>query len=146
MKKYSVGLTTGVFDLFHVGHLNILKKCQSPVRCPNCWRQHRRVRASIQTKKTPVIPFADRKAIVEALQYVDLVVPQTSHESKLKMIDNHNIDVMFHGSDWKGSPTFNKLEAEFKRRKVDIVYFDYTAGVSSTKLVETIQQEPRLVV
>ncbi|EUJ30238.1 adenylyltransferase/cytidyltransferase family protein [Listeria cornellensis] len=144
MKKYSVGLTTGVFDLFHVGHLNILKnaKAQCDILIVGVSTDEF---VQAYKHKTPVIPFADRKAIVEALQYVDLVVPQTSHESKLNMIDNHNIDVMFHGSDWKGSPTFNKLEAEFKRRAVEVVYFDYTAGVSSTKLVETIQQETSLV-
>ncbi|MBC1233467.1 adenylyltransferase/cytidyltransferase family protein [Listeria booriae] len=145
MKKYRIGLTTGVFDLFHIGHLNILKNAKS--QCDILIvgvSTDEFVQAYKQ--KTPVIPFEDRKQIVEALKYVDLVVPQTSHESKLQMIDNHNVDVMFHGNDWKGSPTFNKLEAEFKRRDVDIVYFDYTAGVSSTKLVETIQQETVLVV
>ncbi|MBC1317120.1 adenylyltransferase/cytidyltransferase family protein [Listeria booriae] len=137
MKKYSIGYTTGVFDLFHIGHLNILKKAKE--QCDT-------LIVGISTDefvqdykhRPPIIPFADRKEIIEALKYVDLVVAQTSHESKLHMIEKHNINVMFHGSDWMGTPTFNKLEVEFKRHGVEIVYFDYTEGISSTKLRETI--------
>ncbi|MBC1501142.1 adenylyltransferase/cytidyltransferase family protein [Listeria weihenstephanensis] len=139
MKKYRVGYTTGVFDLFHIGHLNILRKAKE--QCDT-------LIVGVSTdefvqsykKKTPVIPFIERKAIIEALRYADIVVPQTSHESKLSMIGKYNINVMFHGSDWKGTPTFNKLEAEFMRRSVEIVYFDYTEGVSSTKLLESIKK------
>lgn len=144
MKKYSIGLTTGVFDLFHVGHLNILKnaKAQCDILVVGVSTDE-----FVQSykNKTPVIPLVDRMAIVEALQYVDIVVPQMNHESKLSMIDNYNIEVMFHGNDWKGSPTFNKIEGELKRRAVEVVYFDYTLGVSSSKLVETIQEERKLI-
>ncbi|MHC5251602.1 adenylyltransferase/cytidyltransferase family protein [Listeria kieliensis] len=139
MKKYKVGLTTGVFDLFHVGHLNILKQAKD--QCDF-------LIVGVSTdefveaykNKTPVVPFEDRKTIVEAQRDVDLVIPQTSHASKLDIIDNYDVEVMFHGNDWKGSSTFVELERELKRRNVDTVYFEYTAGVSSTQLIERIKQ------
>lgn len=134
--RYKIGYTSGVFDMFHIGHLNLLKrakdKCEilivgiSTDELVESYKHHR-----------PVIPYEERKAIVEALKYVDKVVPQ---ESMDKMIAWHNLhfDVMFHGSEWQGTELYNKYEKEFAEVGVTIEYLPHTEGISSTMLREKI--------
>ena len=83
--------------------------------------------------KKPVVSYDDRKAIVEAIRYVDQVVPQTSMD-KLAAWERYHFDVVFHGDDWKGSTMYEVIEEQFKRVGVDMVYFPYTQGTSSTIL------------
>jgi glycerol-3-phosphate cytidylyltransferase len=138
MKKYKVGYTTGVFDLFHIGHLNILKR--SKEQCA-----HLIVGVSTDEvvqgykKKTPVIPFEERIAIVEAIKYVDEVVPQTSMD-KFTAWENLKFDAIFHGDDWKGSKMYEEIEKKLNDVGVEIVYFPYTKGTSSTKLGDVLTQ------
>jgi glycerol-3-phosphate cytidylyltransferase len=75
---------------------------------------------------------------VEAIKYVDEVVPQTSRD-KLEALKRLGFDVMFVGDDWKGSPLFTETEKAFKQYGVDMVYFPYTGGTSSTLLTKTLQ-------
>ncbi len=137
-KKYKVGYTTGVFDLFHVGHLNILKRAKE--QC-----EHLIVGVStdknVQSykKKTPIIPFEERVAIVEALKYVDEVVPQTNMD-KFKAWENLKFDAIFHGDDWKGSEMYKEIERKFNAVGVEMVYFPYTKGTSSTLLADVLAQ------
>lgn len=136
MKKYKVGYTTGVFDMFHIGHLNILRRAKEQceylivgVSTDELVQEYK--------KKTPVIPFEERCEIVQAIDCVDKVVSQENRD-KFWAWKQLNFDVMFVGDDWKGKPLFIEVEAEFKRVGVDVVYFPYTRDTSSTILREKL--------
>lgn len=130
MKPYKVGYTTGVFDLFHVGHLNILKRAKE-------YCDHLIVGVSTDElvmeykHKKPVITFKDRVEIIEGIKYVDQVVPQINR-NKFAAWEKLKFDVMFVGDDWRGSSLFTEVEQKFNDVGVDVVYFPYTPGVSST--------------
>lgn len=134
MKKYKIGYTTGVFDMFHIGHLNILRRAKE--QC-----EHLIVGVStddvVESYKhhLPVIPYADRAAIVSAIQYVDKVVPQKSMD-KFDAWRELHFDVMFHGSEWKNTDLYNDYERRFAEVGVEIVYLPHTDGISSTMLRE----------
>lgn len=136
MKKYKVGYTTGVFDLFHIGHLNILKKAKEQCEYLIVGVSTDELVKSYK-KKTPVIPFEERIVIVESIKYVDEVVPQTSMD-KLASWERLKFDVLFHGDDWKGSKMYEEIENKFKRLGVSIVYFPYTKGTSSTIICDLL--------
>ena len=137
MKKYRVGYTTGVFDLFHIGHLNILRRAKEQCEYLIVGVSTDEVVQSYKNK-VPVVPFAERIEIVRAMKYVDEAVPQTSM-NKLEAWEKLHFDVMFHGSDWKNSDMYNKLAEEFANVGVDVVFLPHTEGVSSTMRTETIQ-------
>ena len=101
MKKYKIGYTTGVFDLFHIGHLNILKRAKEQCDYLIVGVSTDEL-VKLYKNKTPVIPFNERVAIVEAIKYVDKVVTQTSMD-KLVAWNELHFDAMFHGDDWKNS-------------------------------------------
>ena len=136
MKKYGVGYTTGVFDMFHIGHLNILKKAKEQCEYLIVGVSTDELVKSYK-HKSPIIPFCDRKAIVEAIRYVDKVVPQNSME-KLKAVKELHADAVFVGSDWKGTDTWNGYEREFAQINCVVVYLDHTDGISSTILRERL--------
>ena len=95
---------------------------------------------SYQVKhKKAVIPFEERCAIVEAIRYVDKVVPQVSMD-KVQAWNEYQFNVMFVGDDWKGTEKWNKYEEQFKELGVEIVYFPYTKGTSSTLINETLNK------
>lgn len=135
-KKYKIGYTTGVFDMFHIGHLNILKRAKE--QC-----EYLIVGVSIDElvenykHKTPIIPFEERVAIVEAIKYVDKVVPQYSMD-KFVAWEKLRFDVIFHGDDWKGSDMYNEIEKKFGEVGVNIVFLPHTDGTSSTLLSEKL--------
>ena len=134
MKKYKIGYTTGVFDMFHIGHLNLLKRAK--VQC-----EYLIVGVSTDEvvqnykHKTPIIPFEERSAIVSAIKYVDKVVPQISMDKMMAYNELH-FDVLFHGSDWKGSDMYNRIADEFSSIGVDVVFLPHTDGISSTYIRE----------
>lgn len=138
MKKYKIGYTAGVYDLFHVGHLNLLKRAKE--QCEYLIVAVTVDELTSYKHKTAVIPFEDRIQIVEAIRYVDKAVPQVSMD-KMAAWEKYHFDVMFVGDDWKGTEKWNKLEDEFKKKGVDIVYFPYTKKVSSTMLREKIKNK-----
>lgn len=137
MKKI-VGYTTGVFDLFHIGHLNILKKAKE-----NC--DYLIVGVSTDElvqeykNKSPVIPYWQRAEIVKAIRYVDQVVPQTNM-NKVEAWEEYKFNRIFLGDDWKGSDKWNKIENDFKKVGVEILYFSYTKNISTTLLKEKIKK------
>lgn len=136
MKKYKVGYTTGVFDMFHIGHLNILKKAKE--QCDYLIVGVSTDELVFNYKnKYPIIPYEERVEIVKAIEYVDEVVGQTNR-NKFEAWENLKFDVMFVGNDWKGSRLFTNLELEFREVGVEIVYFEYTNHISSTILREKI--------
>ena len=138
MKKYKIGYTTGVFDMFHIGHLNILKRAKE--QC-----EYLIVGVStdegVETykNKRPVIPFEERIAIVEAIRYVDKVVPQISMD-KMEAYNALKFDALFHGSDWKGSNMYEKIVADFEKVGVDVVFLPHTDGISSTIIREKVNK------
>lgn len=136
MKKYKIGYTTGVFDLFHIGHLNILKKAKEQCEYLIVGVSTDELVMSYK-HKLPVIPFSDRKAIVEAIRYVDRVIPQSSME-KLEVVERLHADAVFVGSDWKGTDSWNGYEREFAQAGCEVVYLDHTDGISSTILRERL--------
>ena len=132
-----VGYTTGVFDLFHIGHLRLLKRAKRHcdylivgVSTDDFVKSYKH--------KTPVIPLSDRLEIVSSVKYVDEVVVQTSRDKKSQF---HDIcyDILFVGDDWKGDPVWKDLEAYLARFGANIQYFKYTDHVSSTKLTKLLQ-------
>ncbi len=135
--KYKVGYTTGVFDLFHIGHLNILQKAKEQCGYLIVGVSTDELVETYKNKK-PVIPFEERKRIVEAIKYVDRVVPQESLDKK-KAWEEWKFDVIFHGDDWKGSALYRETEQELGKCGVAIVYFPHTQGTSSTELAQKLR-------
>jgi glycerol-3-phosphate cytidylyltransferase len=127
-----VGYTTGVFDLFHIGHLNILKNAKN--QCDELIVGITTDELCFELKnKLPIIPFTERVAIVEALRIVDRVVPQASID-EIYDFKRYGFQKIFKGSDWQGSPKWNNLEVEFAQYGVEVVYFDYTETTSSSMI------------
>ncbi len=132
-----IGYTTGVFDMFHVGHLNLLRRARE---------QCDRLIVGVSTDEVvqeykrhpPIVCFEERVAIVKAIRYVDEVVPQTSMD-KFAAWQKLHFNRLFHGNDWKGSAMYNEVEAKLRAVGVDVVYFPYTQGTSSTLLAERLR-------
>ncbi len=131
-RRYHIGYTTGVFDLFHIGHLNILKRAKEKCDILIVGVSTDEVVEAYKHKK-PTIPFSERIEIVSAIKYVDLVVPQTNMD-KYAAWQKLHFDVIFHGSDWKDSDLYNKYRQDFSGTDVDMVFIPYTSGISSTKI------------
>ena len=133
-----IGYTTGVFDMFHIGHLNILRRAKE--QCDF-------LIVGVSTdelvehdkNKTPIISFEDRCAIVDAIKYVDKVVPQPD-KNKMAAWERYHFNKMFVGSDWKGTDTWNSFEKQFAPLGVEIIYLSHTDGVSSSMLRELISK------
>jgi glycerol-3-phosphate cytidylyltransferase len=137
-KKKVVGYTTGVYDLFHVGHLNLLRNAKSMCDI---------LIVGVSTDelvnykfKKAVIPFRERMEILRGIKYVDLVVPQYDMD-KIAAWEKLKFDIMFVGDDWHKNPKWEKIENEFKSKGVKIVYFPYTKGTSSTLINEVLAEE-----
>ncbi len=137
-KKYKIGYTTGVFDMFHIGHLNLLRRAKE--QC-----EYLIVGVSTDQlvmeykKKKPIICFEERIEIVSAIKVVDQVVPQLSM-NKVDAWKKYHFDALFHGSDWKNSDMYNKIIEEFEQIGVDVVFLPHTEGVSSTLLAEVLHK------
>ena len=139
MKKYKIGYTTGVFDMFHIGHLNILKRAKEQCDFLIVGVSTDEL-VQIYKHKTPVIPYTERSAIVESIKYVDKVVPQVD-KNKFGAWEKYKFDKMFVGSDWKDTPQWNSFEKQFEPIGVEIVYLKHTDGISSTILREKVLNE-----
>lgn len=138
-KKYKIGYTTGVYDMFHIGHLNILKKAKE--QCDYLIVGVTTDALSLERKgKKPVICQEERMAIVEAIRYVDRVVVQ-DHMDKIKPVREYQVDAVFVGSDWQGTPAWDEYEKEFAAIGCTVVYLDHTDGISSTILRERLNYQ-----
>jgi glycerol-3-phosphate cytidylyltransferase len=131
-KSYIIGFTSGVYDLFHIGHLNILKSAKSM-----CDKLIVGVSTDdlVQTykHKVPVIPFTERLEIVRSIKFVDSVVAQENMD-KMVLWEKLKYDIMFVGDDWQKTIKWKEIEIKFEIVGVKIVYFPYTEGTSSTKI------------
>ncbi len=136
MKKYKIGYTTGVFDMFHIGHLNILKHAKD--HCEKLIVGVTSDSLCLQRKnKLPIINEHDRMEIVAAIRYVDEVIPQTDMD-KLSAVKLIGADVVFVGSDWKGTDSWDRYEKEFASVGCEVVYLNHTDGISSSLLRERL--------
>ena len=136
-----IGYTTGVYDMFHIGHLNIIRrakeKCDYLIVGVSTDELVQR-----EKNKTPIIPYVDRAAIVGAIKYVDQVVPQED-KNKFGAWEKFHFNRMFVGSDWKGTDVWNSYEKQFEPIGVEIIYLDHTDGISSTILRDRLNEERR---
>lgn len=137
MEKKIIGYTTGVYDMFHIGHLNVIRRAKEQCDYLIVGVSTDEL-VQIDKGKTPVIPFEERIQIVAALRDVDEVVPQTDKD-KLAAWNKLHFDKMFVGSDWEGTPQWIKFEEQFAPLGVQIVYLPHTDGISSTKLTDVIK-------
>lgn len=125
--------------MFHIGHLNIIRRAKE--QC-----DYLIVGVStdenVQTykHKTPVIPYEQRKAIVEAIRYVDQVVPQENMD-KFAAWEKYHFDAIFHGDDWKGSDMYNEIEAKLKAVGCDMVFLPHTNGISTSEIYDKIHKK-----
>lgn len=139
MKKYKKGYTSGVYDMLHIGHINIFKNAKK--YCDYLLVAVSTDEVVIKNKnKEPIIPFKDRIEIVSSIKYVDEVVSQDSYDiqGKIDAVKKHNINVVFVGSDWKNTEKWNVIERELKNIGCDVVYLPHTDGISSTMLRKKI--------
>lgn len=131
-KKYKIGYTTGVYDMFHIGHLNVIRRAKD--QC-----EHLIVGVTtdelcyMRKKKYPIICEQDRVDIVKAIRYVDEVVLQENMD-KLSAVKKYHADAVFVGSDWKNTDAWKQYEKEFSDVGCTVVYLDHTDGISSTIL------------
>lgn len=132
-----IGYTAGVFDMFHIGHLNILKRAKE--QCDYLIVGVTTDQLCLERKKKlPVIRENDRIEIVRAIRYVDEAVFQEDM-NKRRAVEKFHVSKVFVGSDWKGTPSWERYEMEFAELGCRVVYLDYTQGISSTQLREHIQ-------
>lgn len=136
-----IGYTTGVYDMFHIGHLNILKKAKE--QCDYlivgvttdelCYARK---------KKYPIINQYDRLEIVDSIKYVDKAIFQENMD-KFQIVKKYGVDKVFVGSDWKGTASWDEYEKEFAKLGCSVVYFDHTDGISSTILRERLNGQEK---
>ena len=129
MKKYKRAITYGTFDLFHVGHLELLKRIKALAD---------EVYVGVSTDefngekgKRCIIPFEDRKSIIESIKYVDKSFPEFSWDQKAKDIDNFEIDLFVMGDDWRG-------KFDFLRSYCEVKYLKRTPAISSSDIKSQI--------
>ncbi|WP_298522465.1 adenylyltransferase/cytidyltransferase family protein [uncultured Methanobrevibacter sp.] len=140
-KKYKIGFTCGVFDLFHVGHLNLLENCKK--QCETlivglCTDEY----VEKVKHKDPVFSQEERFRILSALKMVDRVEYVSIEEVTDKELAQRifGFDVLFSGDDWKDTDRYLKTEKEFAKIGVSIEYLPYTKGISTTSIKESLKQ------
>lgn len=133
----NIGYTAGVFDLFHIGHLNLLKNARG--MCDKLIVGVTTDDLVLYKGKKAVIPFLERLEIVRNIKYVDAVVPQENMD-KLTMCKKLKASMLFVGDDWYNTQKWIDYERNFLKNKIKIVYFPYTKGISSTLLNETLKK------
>jgi glycerol-3-phosphate cytidylyltransferase len=132
-----IGYTSGVYDLFHIGHLNLLRNAKG--MCDKLIVGVTTDELVSYKNKKAVIPHNERMEIVRSIEYVDSVIPQENMD-KFEMWEKLKFNVMFVGDDWYKSEKWEELENKFKEVGVRIIFFPYTKGTSSTLLNETLKQ------
>ena len=142
-KKMKIGYTCGVYDLFHVGHLNLFERCKK--QCDYlivgvCDDEYVRTVKG----KEPVINEKDRARIVGALKVVDeaVIIDTKVTVDKMLALKKFGFNKLFVGDDWKGTPRFIETENQFKENQIDveILFLPYTKSVSTSKLREELKK------
>lgn len=130
-----IGYTAGVYDLFHIGHLTLLKNAKG--MCDKLIVGVTTDELVLYKGKHAVIPFSERIEIVRSIKYVDAAVAQSDMD-KLTMCKKLDASILFVGDDWYNTPKWREYEVEFAKNSIKIVYFPYTKGTSSTLLNQTL--------
>ena len=131
-----IGYTAGVYDLFHIGHLNLLKNAKG--MCDKLIVGVTVDELVSYKNKKAFIPYEERIEMVRSCKYVDAVVPQENMD-KLSMCKKLGASYLFVGDDWYGTEEWENYEREFKENNIKIIYFPYTNGISSTKIREILK-------
>lgn len=136
VQKYKIGYTDGVYDLFHIGHLNMIeaakKQCEYlivGVHSDEVVKQYK--------YHYPIIPETERARIIGAIKGVDKVVINDVRD-KLILLERYRFNVVFIGDDWKGTERWNNFEKVLGERNVDVIYVPYTKGISTTDIKKRI--------
>lgn len=132
-----IGYTTGVYDLFHVGHLNLFKNAKG--LCDKLIVGVTVDELVSYKGKHAMIPFEDRIELVRSCRYVDAAVPQYDMD-KFAACRKLGATCLFVGDDWYGTEKWKEYEEKFRQEGIKIVYFPYTRGISSTKITEALSQ------
>ena len=132
----TIGYTTGVYDLFHIGHINLLKNAKG--MCDKLIVGVTVDELVAYKGKQAMIPFEDRIEIVRSCKDVDAAVPQYDMD-KLAACKKLGASYLFVGDDWYGTEKWQRYEEEFAREGIKIIYFPYTQGISSTKINEALK-------
>jgi len=131
-----IGYTSGVFDLFHIGHLNLLKKAKG--MCDKLIVGVCTDELTIQYKhKKPFVSFENRLEIVQNIRCVDIAIPQESLD-KTEVYKKYKFDIILIGDDWFGNERWIQTDSFFSSKGVKVVYLPYTKGISSTYLSQII--------
>lgn len=130
-----IGYTAGVYDMFHIGHLNLLKNAKG--MCDRLVVGVTTDELVAYKGKKAVVPFADRMEIVKNIRCVDAVIPQYDMD-KVSVCKKLGATMLFVGDDWYGTDKWKEYEKECEAEGIKVVYFPYTKGISSTKLSEEI--------
>ena len=134
-----IGYTTGVYDMFHIGHLNILKRAKE--QCDYLIVGVTTDELCFSRKnKYPIINQDDRFEIVASIKYVDKAVFQEDMD-KCKAVKEYNVNKVFVGNDWKGTSSWKEYEKEFAQLGCEVVYLDHTDGISSTILRNKLNEQ-----
>lgn len=141
-KRFKIGYTTGVYDMFHIGHLNILARAKE--MCEYLIVGVTTDELCMKRKnKRPIICEDDRVAIVKAIRYVDQVELQEDMD-KVTAVKKYKADVVFVGSDWKGTSSWNQYEKEFAAIGCSVIYLEHTEGISSTTLRDKLNERSNM--
>ncbi len=131
-----IGYTTGVYDLFHIGHLNLMKNAKG--MCDKLIVGVTVDELVAYKGKKAMIPFEDRIEIVRSIKYVDAAVPQYDM-NKLEACKKLGAQFLFVGDDWYGTEKWKAYEKEFESEGIKIIYFPYTKGISSTQITKALE-------
>lgn len=138
-KKYKIGYTDGVYDLFHVGHLNMIQAAKAQcdylivgVHGDDVVEEYKH--------RCPIINETDRKRIIESIKGVDRVEINRFRD-KMRLQELYGFDVIFIGDDWKGTERWKFFEKQLAQINVDVVYVPYTKGISTTEIRHKIMEE-----
>lgn len=134
-KKQTIGYTCGVYDLFHIGHLNLLRNAKS--MCDKLIVGVTTDELVSYKNKKALIPFNERIEIVRSIKFVDLAIPQENMD-KVTMCKKIKADYLFVGDDWYDTDKWKQYEKDLKEIGTKIIYFPYTKGTSSTILNDAI--------
>lgn len=135
--KMIIGYTTGVYDLFHIGHLNLFKNAKG--LCDKLVVGVTVDELVSYKGKQAMIPFEDRIEIVRSCKYVDAAIPQYDM-NKLSACKKLGASVMFVGDDWYDTEKWREYEQQFAEEGIKIIYFPYTKGISSSRIAETLMK------
>lgn len=135
------GFTTGVFDLFHVGHVNLLRNAKS--LCDRLVVGVSVDELASYKGKIPVIPFSERIEVVRSCQFVDVAIPQTNLD-KYVAWEKLKFHRLFVGDDWFGDPSWRRTERDLGERGVTVTFFPYTSATSSTLINQLLLERSDL--